>query len=485
MCFFFQVIFAFTSPRSYGCQNVQNHCLNRQLRSNRCRRQDSPPALLPDNDNNVNGLTNTWQYQNGRPFGNVPVMNGLQNGLPVNNRLPYGFPVNNGLPTGLPTNIRLPNGFPAAFPINNRFPTSLPFNNGLSTDLPIRSGLPNGLPINNGLPNIGPTNIGLPNTLPNGYGLQNVLPNYNLPINGRSPPNFPETIASPFNNLNLNGMSNGLFNSVPNGGGTVNLPLNGITNNMPTFNNIDGTLGNNQVIQNGVSNNFQNTLPVNNEMPNINNLQNNNSPNEFVTGNLGIVNSFPIQNELPNLNNMKFTYIPRRFDNLPDNVLNNNNNVVTGYPAVDTIQNSNGFQFNNISPPNLVQGNNVMPENLQISNRAIYGIPNYVPNVNYLPGNTMNTVPVFNNWGLANRLPTNQLPLISPEMFINNYQNYFDMPNMPNFLPTGILPNMPIDVQSVLPNNPTLNTLRIEGFGTLPIINGLPVAGITESVTLL
>lgn len=263
-----------------------------------------------------------------------------------------------------------------------------------------------------------------------------------------------------------------------------NFPLNNIpvANNLPVVNNIP--VINSVPISDNIPYNLlvgnRYSQPVANNFPLLSNVQ---------------INSLPVRNNfaVPNNVNVQLAGLPVNYLNiaLPSNVPNGCTQVPNTNLPFNTVQVSNNFPENNVNrlPNNinfpvsnvqiLPQYNNVpirnpplnQPSNLQISN---------------VPFNQPNNVQYAKPF--ANNVIQNQLPNLIPAQ--PNLQINTDCGCKPTGLALLVesgLANSPGNVEN---NSPivSLNGLQLGGLGglgNLPLFNGLPVIGVTESVVNL
>ncbi|XP_050558414.1 putative uncharacterized protein DDB_G0286901 [Spodoptera frugiperda] len=485
----------------------------------RSKRQfNNPPVNLNKNANLPNGLGN------GMPFGNVLPKNINNNGIINGRTLPFNLPFSNNINIG-PQNRILPNinGINNnAFTINN-----LPASNNVIENL---NNLPNPgniLPNNNPLPNILPNINQVPNVLPSFEKepcnvlpslCNNGLPQSNLPFSNVLPStNLPNSNILPSNN-NLPNINLMPTNSLPNV-----LPQNNLPNgNVMPINNLPY----NDVLP-------SNNLPINTLLPNLENFRITGFQfADGVTNFNGIPqNNLPIGNLNNNVNKMPaFNIIPDTVQRIPEEL-----------SPINNCQNHNGNTGSNSVPINLPFNDGFSSCNLPIGNipSPITSEPQYInyyakgngmPDARNVIGNPMpvtnhqlNGIPFNNGIPLANNpligttvMPVNPLPpsnniiLIDPieaylqnvisSGILNNNHNQCTTPQVPvnNFQYEYLNSNMP-----VIPNFPEndcqadfvfnnlnlaqeiVKSLKIEGLENLPFLNGLPVAGITETVTVL
>ncbi|XP_047038523.1 putative uncharacterized protein DDB_G0286901 [Helicoverpa zea] len=510
-----QIISAHLLTREVTSQNILNNVANIPLETiiRTSRQINDIPVNLPGNANlpvnlpgsanlPLNGLANGLPFRYGMPFGNMP----RGNNLPKNfANMPNNFAFNNGM--------ALPNNSPMNLPFVNR----------------------NILPQNRWLPNVnGMNNNGLFNNLPNG------LSNINNPVTN-SLQNLMNVPAGK-NNFNLNNLSP--LNTLPN---NMQIP-NGLPNfnNLPCRNILPSMAQNNGLSQNILPNgnllpSINSQLPLNNfqitgfELANgladMTRLPRNNPPVDSVNVN---------GNNLQNYNGICNNDMPQGvngFSNINNaqtvnSLVNSPNALPTIVPDTDVYQNANSFINSNVLSSNVpysnglsVANNNFQNSNMMtvdsqqfVANNPVnhnLGIPNNFvttsTNVNNLPLNAITNSGLLNNRqfiasaipeiqsqnGLSNSFLSSNLQYGNIDMPVNNQQyDLYGNANMPvnqNSLADVVasLSNLPNDCQSTLTSNnfnlaqELVKNLQIEGIENMPFLNGLPVAGITETVTIL
>lgn len=482
--------------------------------------------LLPNNFGLNKGLPSSLAFNNGLP--NTLPMNFLfpnMNIMPQNRLLPSfnginnnGLPFNN-VPTGLPGLNNVPNGLPG---LNNE-PNGLPsFNNGLPNGIPGLNNVPTGLPsFTNGLPSGLPSQINVPKILPGLNNVPNGLPNTNnIPSFANRFINL-NNMPSGTNNLNLNNLPSA--NSLPN---INNIP---ILNSQPSSNNLPcGNILSSLPVTSGLPQNNSpsgNRLPPNsNQLPYLNNFRiteigigSAEDSNRFPHDNQLIGNMSPSTNYLQNVNGLT--------QQVSDELVNMNMN---GFSGMSNMPTASAFQDflpvdNNFSSVNsFMTGNGIPniasePQDIQVTNTEVNNFQNF----NEMPVNEqrfVNNVPLNNDFAMANNFPTNVnsklanamnngMPLsnggylndLMPEIYLQNSNglssNDFQIGNVQ--LPFNSWQiaeqnqNMPSGYPSLLTSNnlnlaqELIKNLKIEGLANMPFLNGLPVAGITETVTVL
>uniref|UniRef100_A0A2A4K003 Uncharacterized protein n=1 Tax=Heliothis virescens TaxID=7102 RepID=A0A2A4K003_HELVI len=214
-------------------------------------------------------------------------------------------------------------------------------------------------------------------------------------------------------------------------------------------------------------------------------------------------------NGLPNINNAQtVTSLKNSPKELPTYVSNINGNQ-NAYNFLNNNVMSNNVPYSNGLPvaSNNLQNSNMMAVNRQqfVANPSNngFGMPNnfatVASNANNLPINAIN-----NNGGFMNRpfiasgnpeiynsLSSNNLQYSTVDMPVNNWQYDFGNTNVPvnqnSLAEVATLSNMPNDCQPTLTSNnfnlaeELVKNLQIEGVDNMPFLNGLPVAGITET----
>lgn len=377
----------------------------------------------------------------------------------------------------------------------------------------------------------------------------NTLPiNVNGNVNGlQMIPNLPFTNVHINELLNFPGNNRQLVGNNPSAY-TQNAPVNNdklfqSNNNLPINNNpylpVNNVNPNNNNLHNSVlTNNFippANNLPVYNNPLNSNNMQQNiNIP----------FSNMPNSNKPPIINSLILT--GQAFNNgLPFNVLPAN----TAYNINDLSVNNNEGSYNVLKIPRSLPGNEITESGFPVSYNMIEnnGVAAWQRNegqLTNLPLNNINSniLPVNNGWPLNNGLPFNtpvasnfnnvptelplnngytaNMPLNNGELLnkfaVNHFNNIhpnneqlvssnYQMPSsndwiqpinhiqsyQNNELPMANLPvsnvglSQPTGNKFNLPDTGNMNMLHFSEFGNMPIFSGLPVIGITETVTVL
>lgn len=499
------------------------------------------PTGLPSLNNLPNGLPNSNNLPYGLPSLNnvpnrVPSFNNLPNGWPSLDNLPKELPGFNNMPNALPGLSNLPNGLTSFSNEPNASPGNINVPNGLRS----LDNLPNGLPCFNNVPNA----LSGFNNLPNGMPGSNNGPsgvsnnNNNLPF----PNNFLNLNNVPVgqNILNLNNVAtaNSLLNinNTPSSNGLPSLnncpcnvcsqmPQNLQSDNLaphvnielPYINNIrtDGiTIGDGKAEINRFP---RNGLPDGNIISNAYNLQNRNelaqdtadlsNINDSQTNNgFAVLMNTPPSSTLAN-NALVDNGISSNFlkeiglRNFAAEAHNNNMQLLTGTPDIGNVQNYNIMPVNVQRFVNDVHFNNDFADS------------NYCPADTGLPNEKNRLVNAVNggmpySHGLAVNMPDTCVQNTNDNGFLNNDFQCSNTGQLPvdnwhnDFVRTAMPPNqnvysngaqmfsyVPSDTESVLLSN-NLNLVqelsknfKIEG--NVPFLNGLPIAGITETVTIL
>lgn len=476
---------------------------------------------------------NRLQLQNKLPFSNGIANEGLNNnnalfsnnvqttnGFPVNNFLANSFPPVNKFPV----NNYLTNDLPGGnnFPINNFFANGLQAGNNFPSNNYLANSLPavNSFPVNNflasGLPafNNFPTN----NYLGSGLPAINSLPDAILaPIN---PVTNVNNLANNVLTLNKGILSPGLMTS------NVQPNINSITN-APVFNNLAN-------ISPKVLNNLApEGLVAKSNLPAVNNLmskmlndliENNARTTARETNNLIPKNNMQILNELPYNNNLCFgpqIHFPL---NVPAPMPLCEDNSVTNVPKNNILYrntaNNNNFPENSLFTDNLLLSinkcgnfpniNSLQNQNIVLNNAQSFltTLPaanmanGNIDNIQHLQSNVQNcnqpkflsNLPIGSLLANGDLTPTNfitnSMPCTNKNLPNINLLNNLPKFNLPEF--NSLSCNLPIsnNIASSLPfvNNLNAPNNKLFGLGeltSLPIMNGLPVIGVTETVTVI
>ncbi|RVE42361.1 hypothetical protein evm_012982 [Chilo suppressalis] len=412
-----------------------------------------------------NTLAQTAPYGNGcpcqRPFGNQNQIINLQPPRPPLNYVqstPINYPINQRTSNELAFLSKLPlmgSNLGINYPINQR-----PIN-----ELAFLSNLP---------------------VISNSQGINRQ--SYNLPA-VNLPPNFNNIpILNQINNLPFNSLPIGLLNTLP-----LNNQITG--GNVPPLNQFNYLPNNNIPIKNVPIVNQLRNLPVN--LPN-----------------LPIVNGLPFAN-LPNINTLPIPN-PQPINRVLYDTLPVSNNLPAFKPAYNTIPNINNLPINIAQLLNANPTVNTMP------------LANNLPVVNNLPiVNNQQAVFIPNRYQILNNPPIN--PLANGIITNQANPNVFAANKIPFGQPNNVLPNLPVannarylretpNPRTFIQNSPaasndcgcqksglamllekelansfsepvvSLNGLQlggVGGLGNLPLFNGLPVIGMTESVVNL
>lgn len=234
-----------------------------------------------------------------------------------------------------------------------------------------------------------------------------------------------------------------------------------------------------------------NFMPIDKQIANINsillnNLGNQNYPtissiNGQLTGIPGVYvnsNSKPIDNQIASINNMLFNNLGNQ--NFP--IISNFDRTLIDIPQ--SLVNSNGISVDK----QMASINNLLYNNLGNQNYPIISnIDEPIIDISEAFVNT-NSMPIDNqmasiNSMLFNNLVNQNYPIIS------NIDKPSSYPEFSSYM-SQVIPNLPRpDTDSPIFNKPvySLNTnvLNLGEFGSLPIINGFPIASIVETVSVL
>lgn len=507
--------------------NLPNNWLQLKLPNNK-EKSNNNHALQSD-CNNLGQTANALQINN--ILANILSGN---NKSPGNNYLTNNFPVNNS-----PNKNILSNNIIDNLPINNNLGNNLPKINNFQDNFQTNNlQTVNKLPVKNYLANNFP---GVNNFQENNVG--NDLPTLN---NNAIPSNLPDDILVKINPMYNYQLNNNYANTALTLNNNNLMPENEIFNDQQNINEISNEIVANNLANVIPELTSHSEIISNSDLAIINNLLSDTENNGFLTAgqvvylgnNIVPNNNIQILNEQSMNNNVLYSQAPTFTANVPetkplceDVSVNNipNSNIV-----FNNMANNNHFNeyvhltdqslfpmnkeliYDNVQYINSLQNNAQNIQNDYGSFPKINSLQNCqqsIPNNNdqsYLSTLSITDVPYVNinrnqNWqnNVQNEQISKSVEYLQAKDVSNNFLSYRTSNNSPNVilpeinipgysLPTGNvdynLKNSNIGQNLPFGNNfnvPGRNIFSLGELNNLPIMNGLPVIGVTETVTVI